>query len=166
MRMAGGVINLVSQDGSLNGAFEIISVDSATQLTVSVIRSDAQAQAISPAAAGNITYRVSTFTPQASEAGYRLTEYFGLKPGSPQSDYGAEDILDKSVLRQLSVFAILSSVYAMLASDKGDNLWEKSLYYRGEFEKLRQRCRVAIDIGTDGVADIIKMGGAFNLRRD
>ena len=37
---AGGVIYLASEDGVLDGAFEIVSVDSATQLSISVLRSD------------------------------------------------------------------------------------------------------------------------------
>ena len=37
---AGGVVHLRSADGSLDGAYEIVSVDSATQLTVSVVRAD------------------------------------------------------------------------------------------------------------------------------
>ena len=36
----GGVIYMRSADGSLDGAYEIVSVDSATQLSLSVIRSD------------------------------------------------------------------------------------------------------------------------------
>ena len=37
---AGGVIYMQSVDGSLDGAYEIVTVDSPTQLTVSVLRPD------------------------------------------------------------------------------------------------------------------------------
>ena len=50
---AGGVIYMQSADGQLDGAYEIVSVDSATQLTVSVIRSDSDDPAVAPPAASD-----------------------------------------------------------------------------------------------------------------
>jgi len=163
----GHVIYLQSADGSLDGAYEIVSVDSATQLTVSVLRSDSDEQAITPPAATDISYRISTFGPQASEAAFQLTEYFGIAPGEPASDYDADDILDTNVLKRASVFAVLSSVYAMLASKAEDeNFWKKSLHYQKLFEKARERCRLSIDVDNDGVAEVTKAGASLRLIRD
>jgi hypothetical protein len=163
----GGVIYLQSSNGSLDGAFEIVSVDSETQLTVSVLRVDSGDDPIAPQAATDISYRVSTFAPQAAEVGFQLTEYFGIRPGNPASDVGVEDILDKNVLRSASVLGVISSVYAMLASKSQDeNFWKKSLYYQKLFEKARQRCRVSIDADSDGVADVTRMGASVRLVRD
>ena len=65
------------------------------------------------------------------------------------------------------MFLVLSSVYAMLASrSKDENLWEKSHYYRKSFEKARQRCRLSIDVGSDGISDIGMLGGSVRLVRD
>lgn len=164
---AGGVIYLCSTDNLLDGAFEIISVDSATQLTVSVVRADSTDDAVAPPAATDITYRISTFAPQANEAAFQLTEYFGIAPGNPASDLEAEDIVDTSVLKRASVFAILSGVYAMLADQSEDeNFWKKSLYYRKLFGRARERCRLSIDTDSDGATDITRTGGALSLRRD
>lgn len=163
----GGVIYLHSANGSLEGTFEIVSVDSATQLTVSVLRADSGDEPIAPPAATDISYRVSTLAPQASEVSFQLTEYFGIRPGNPASDTDVEDILDKNVLRSASVFGVISSVYAMLASKSQDeNFWTKSLHYQKLFEKARQRCRLCIDAGSDGVADITRMGASVRLVRD
>jgi hypothetical protein len=164
---AGQVIYLQSVDGSLDGAYEIISVDSATELTISVIRADSDDVAVAPPAATDISYRISTFGPQASEAGFQLTEYFGIGPGNPASDIDAEDILDTNALKRASVFAVISSVYVMLASRaKDENFWKKSLHYQKLFEKARERCRLSIDIGGDGVADVTKVGASVKLVRD
>lgn len=164
---AGGAIYLRSSDDSLDGVFEIVSVDSATQLTVSVVRADLGDSAIAPPSATEISYRVSTFAPQATEVGFQLTEYFGIGPGNPASNVDADDILDTSVLKQASVFAVVSNVYAMLASRSEDeNFWKKSLHYRKLFEQARQRCRLSIDEGSDGVADITKTGGSVKIKRD
>ncbi len=164
---AGKVIYLKSADGLLDGAYEIVSVDSATQLGVSVIRTYSDDESIAPPAATDVSYRISTFGPQTAEAGLRLTEYFGIAPGNPASDYSAEDILDTDVLRASSVFAVISGVYAMLASKGEDeNFWKKSLYYQKLFEKARERCRLSIDVGSDGVADVTKAGASVRLVRD
>ncbi len=164
---AGHVIYLQSSDGVLDGAFEIVSVDSATQLTVSVVRSESTDTAVAPAAASDVSWRISTFDPQANEAAFQLTEYLGIGPGNPASDVDAEDILDTSVLKMASVFLVLSVVYAMLASkDEKENFWNKSLHYRKCFESARQRCRVSIDSGSDGVADVTILGGSVKLVRD
>jgi hypothetical protein len=163
----GQVIYLQSADGSIDGAYEIVSVDSATELTVSVIRTDSSDAPIAPPAATDITYRISTFGPQASEVGFQLTEYFGIKPGNPASDVDVENILDTDVLKRTSVFAIISGVYAILASKaKDENFWKKSQHYQKLFEKARERCQISIDIGGDGMADITKVGASRRLLRD
>jgi hypothetical protein len=164
---AGGVIYLQSADGALDGSYEIVSVGSATQLAVSVIRSDSSDEAVSPPAATDVSYRVSTFGPQAAEVGFQLTEYFGIQPGDAASDLAVEDILDVSVLQRASVFAVISGVYATLASKVEDeNFWKKSLHYQRLFEKARERCKLSIDVGSDGVADVTELGASVRLVRD
>ncbi|MDD5064717.1 MAG: hypothetical protein PHQ35_08185 [Phycisphaerae bacterium] len=164
---AGQVIHLHSADDSLDGAYEIVSVNSATELTVSVVRTDSGDEPIAPPAATDITYRISTFGPQAGEAGFQLTEYFGIRPGNPASDIDAEDILDADVLRTASVFAVISSIYTMLANNAEDeNFWKKSLHYQKLFEKVRERCRLSIDTDGDGTADTTKSGASRKLVRD
>lgn len=162
----GGVIYLWKSDGSFDSCCEIVSVNSATELTVSVLRADSESGAISAGSASSVSYRISTLGPQAAQAGFELTEYFAIKPGNPASEIDAADILDTDVLKPASVFLVISSVYAMLASksDK-DNFWTKSLHYRRLFEKARQRCRLSIDAGSDGVADIVSSGGSVRLVR-
>ena len=124
---AGQVIYLQSADGAIDGAYEIVSVDSMTELTVSVIRTDPNDEPIAPPAATDISYRISTFGPQASETGFQLTEYFGIGPGNAVSNTNVEDILDTKALKRASVFAVISNVYAMLACKaKDENFWKKS----------------------------------------
>lgn len=164
---AGGVVYLQSADGTLDGTYEIVSVDSATELSVSVIRSDAEMAAVAPPAATDVSYRISTFGPQTNEVGFQLTEYFGISPGNPASDIDVEDILDTDVLKRASVFAVISSVYAMLASKvKDENFWKKSLHYQKLFARAREWCRLSIDIGSDGVVDVTKVGASGRLMRD
>jgi hypothetical protein len=164
---AGGVVYMHTADGLLDGTYEIVSLDSSTQLSVSVIRSESDDAAIAPPSATGISYRVSTFVPQAGEVGFRLTEHFGIKPGNPASIYDADDVLDTDVLKRASVFGVISSVYAMLASKARDeNFWKKSLHYQKLFERAKERCRLSIDAGSDGVADVTRVGAFVRLVRD
>jgi hypothetical protein len=165
---AGGVIYLRSGDGQIDGCYEIVSVDSATELTVSVLRANETEAATGPGSSTDVRYRVSTFAPQAYEAFFELTQHFGIKPGNPDSLYGVDDILDTSVLRQASVYAILAGIYATLGSKAGgdDNCWKKSLHYRRLFEKAREKCRLSIDIGGDGISERTSFGGSIRLVRD
>ena len=163
------VVYLQSIDGTVDGAFEIVSVDSATQLTVSVLRADRQDEAIALQDADNISYRICTYQPQSSEIFLQLTQHFGLRPGVADGMYSNDDILDGSVLRQVSVYGILSIIFASLAGrsdDNEENFWKKSRYYRQLFEKALQRCRVCIDLGDDGVTDSVRSGASVRLLRD
>jgi hypothetical protein len=164
---AGGVAYLKSPGGSPDAAYEIVSVDSATQLTVSVVRSDAADPAIAPPAGSDISYRVSTFGSQIVEAAFQLTEYFGIQPGNPISEIAVENVVDTEGLRRASVLAVIAGAYAMWAGcTERECFWRKSLFYRQLFEKAKQRCRVSVDLGSDGVADIIRVGGVIRLVRD
>jgi hypothetical protein len=163
----GGAVYFRSADGLLDGVYEIVSVDSATELTVSVIRADAEGDAIAPPAGTDVSYRISTFAPQTHEVAFDLTEYFGVRPGNPASDIDAENVLDTQALRRTSVFSIISRVYAMLASkDEDEVFWRKSLHYQKLFERSRERCRFSVDAGSDGVADVTKTGASGELVRD
>jgi len=164
---AGCVIYVRSEDGGIDGCYEVVSVDSATELTVSVLRADDEADAIYVGSATGVSYKVATFAPQAAEVGVGLSAYFGIRPGDAGSDYGVEDIQDVKVLRSVSAFAVISSVYATHAS-RADNesWWKKSLIYKNRFERARELCRIHIDIDGDGIAEDVLHGGSVNLRRN
>jgi hypothetical protein len=164
---ASGVIYLRAADGSLEGAYEIVSVDAPTQMTVSVVRADSADPAVAPPAGQDIAYRVSTFDPQASDVAVQLTEYFGIRPGDPTSDIGVEDLLDTECLRRASVLKVISTVYRAWSSSADNECFSrKSLLYQQLFEKARQRCHLTIDLGADGAADVTPVGGAIRLVRD
>ena len=166
---AGCVIYLQTTDGGIDGAYEIVSADSATQLTVSVLRTDSDDSAIAVPADSSIIYHICTYQPQSNEVLFQLSQYFGLAPGVADSDYDVDDILDTAVLRQASIYATLAAVYAMLAGGTdGDeqNFWQKSMFYQKRFEKAREMCRVNIDPGSDGISDKTNSGASARLIRD
>lgn len=167
--MTGMVIYLQSTNSMVDSVFEIVSVDSATQLTLSVLRADEQTQAVAPRNAEDVSYRICSYQPQSNEIFLQLTQHFGLKPGVADGIYDANDILDASVLRQVSVYGILSIIFATLAgrADKNkEDFWEKSRHYNELYEKALERCRVCIDLGDDGVVDSVRSGASVRLLRD
>jgi hypothetical protein len=164
---AGGVIYLQSANGLLDGAYEIVSVDSATTLTVSVVRADPADPAVAPPPATDITWRVCTFAPQARDAAFELTQGFGIQPGDPTSEIAIENLLDTEGLRRASALRVIAKVYAMWAGrPAGECFWRKALFYEQLYQKARQRCHVTVDLGGDGVADLARVGGAIRLVRD
>jgi hypothetical protein len=166
---AGMVVYLQSTDGVVDGAYEIVSVDSATQLTVSVLRADGQTDAVALQDAEDVSFRICTYQPQGNELFLQLTQHFGLRPGVADGMYSPDDILDVSVLRQVSVYGVLSIIFATLAGradEDEENFWVKNKYYRQLYEKALQRCRVCIDLGDDGVADSVRSGASVRLLRD
>ncbi|MBN1359358.1 MAG: hypothetical protein JW993_02145 [Sedimentisphaerales bacterium] len=164
---AGSVVYLRSDDGVPDGAYEIVSVEGATELTLSVLRANPDDDPIAPPAAESVSYRISTFDPQAIETACELTAYFGIQPGNPASAIDVEQVTDTTVLRRASVFAVISAVYAMWAGEaKSENLWKKSLHYRKHFEQARRQCRLSVDLGADGIADVTAVGSAIKLVRD
>jgi hypothetical protein len=164
---AGCVVYLQSSGGEPgpDGAYEIVSVESATEMIVSVVRVDSSNSAVAPPAGESIAYRICTFAPQANEVGLQLAEYFNIGQGEDQID--ADDIVDKDALKRVSVFGVLSILYAMHGNRMdGEHFWQKSLHYKRLFEKAREGCRVDVDTDSDGLAEQTRIGGAGRLVRD
>lgn len=164
---SGGVIYLRSADGLLDGAYEIAAVDSATQLCVSVLREDSQADPIAPPVSSDVSYRVSTLRPQEAEVSLRLTQYLEIQPGNASSDVSADAILDTETIKQVCVFGVIATMYTVLASKlNGEQFLEKGRHYEQLFEKAKQRCRVSLDFDGDGIADGVRFGGCGRLVRE
>lgn len=164
---AGGVVHLRSADGSLDGAYEIVSVDSATQLTVSVVRADPTSPAVAPPVGGEVSYRISTLGPQAVDAALQLTQLFGIRPGDPSSSIWPDNLIEIEGLRRASTLLVIANIYTTWAGQgQGKCFADKSQHYQQLFEKAWQRCRVSVDLGSDRVADVHRIGGVVRLVRD
>ena len=162
---AGQVIYL--NDGeSLDGCYEIVSVDSATQLTVSVLRLSTEDDPVAPPSGSEISYRVSTFDPQAEEVAYGLLQYFGIETGEGEES-SAGEILNLRALRQASVFGVLSAVFAAAACGKNDasGYWAKSQRYLELFHTARSKARIELDTDSDNKPEQFRSGGTVRLRR-
>ena len=163
---AGGVVYLWREDGAVAAGYEVVSVDSGEQLTLSAVRVEGEAGSLNINAEG-LSYRISTFRPQAAESSVVLCEYLSIRPADGADSVGAADILDAGVLRRACVYSVLAMIYAVMGEKDGDSgMWKKSLHYRRMFEKAKERLKVEIDRDGDGVSEFSVGGGSCRLRRD
>lgn len=111
---AGHVIYLSDGIGNIDGVYEIVNVVSATQLTLSVVRSDESAGPINIGTGSSLFYRIATFSPQIAQAEYELSQRLRLKPGCYESAYGLEHLADQKNLKTACVFWALSGIFGSL----------------------------------------------------
>ena len=152
---AGHVIYISDGVGNIDGVFEIVSVDSSAQLTISVVRTDSTTNPI-PAGTGlNLFYRIKTFGPQIKRTEFEISQLLGLKPGCPDGQYGLEDLQDQSVLKEAALFWTLSGIFAAMygveaSGENPINYWnalkEKRTLYRELAESAIQRCKMSFTI--------------------
>lgn len=166
---AGNVLFIESPTQGFSLAVEIISVDSDTQLQVSILRSDGE-PLIEPPQASDVVYRICSYDIQAEEIAYELMECFGLSPAKPDNELSADQITGEGMLRQVSVYGVLVMVYSMNAflsqSDIDNwNYWKKVERYKNLFEQAKQRCWLSFDTDGDGRVDTQRDAGVFNLKR-
>ena len=162
---AGDCIYLKSADGSLEAVFEIVAVDSATQICVSVLRDDSQADPIAPPVGTQttgITYRVSTLRPQIAEVSLRLLQYLGITDAYSTAD----EILNADQVRQTCAMGVIATAYRTLAGgDNAEILKSKSTEYQRLFGEGLEKSRIFIDFDNDGIADNELYGGCGRLLR-
>lgn len=162
----GGVIHLFNPDTGYDKTVEIVFVDSAAQVTVSLVRGESGASLLPPGDAEPLSFGAVSYRPQARAAFRELTRFFNLRPGAPDGLYGTEHVLDLECLRTPSVYATLAKVYASLGrTNHDDEHWGKSRYYRDLYIETRRGLRIAIDTNADGRADLVRTGNSLTLNR-
>jgi len=137
---AGNAIYLTDGLGVIDNVYEVVSVVSATQLVLSMVRMDETADPISIGTGANLLYRIRTFGPQIAQAQYELSQRLRLKPGYAESVYGLEDLTDQKNLRAACVFWTLSMIFGSLyGSGTGEGLSDSWRAYRNKMTDYMQR---------------------------
>lgn len=164
---AGGVIWLESTDGAIAGAFEVVSVQDATHLTVSMIRASDTQAAIGVGAASELTWRIVSYGPQGYEVLWRMSQRLGLGPGASAAEYDVADIVNADSLRQASVFGVLAMVFESLYSGAEGQavLREKAERYEWLYDEAMGRAKVLVDTDGDGDSERVVQPGVVCLVR-
>lgn len=142
---AGHVIYMSDGIGNIDGVYEIISVVSATQLTLSIVRSDESVSPISIGVGSNLYYRISTFGPQIAQSEYELSQRLRLKPGFSDSAYDLTNMADQKNLRAACVFWSLARIFGSLyGSGSGDGLSVTWTAYQNKMTDYMERAESSL----------------------
>lgn len=164
--IAAGMVLCTYLDNPAEGtAVEVVSVDSATQLTVSVLRADADADPIAPPAGSNLGFYIRTFTVQIDNVSGTLAEK--LRQMLEVAGISKADFADSQQLRMTAVSGCLSSIFVARADNATDQdaNWVKAEHYRDQFYRQQLQLRLAIDADGDGKAEQTRTLGSITLRR-
>lgn len=162
---AGMVLVVYKTTPSEGLAVEIVSVDSAAELTVSVLRADAQAAATAPPAGEELRFHVRSFRPQIRSISESLAEK--LRSTAEVEGVRSADFSDSAQLRTVCAHGVLAAVFVARAENASDSdaNWIKAAFYRGEFARLQPQLRLVLDADGDGSAERTRSLGNVNLRR-
>jgi hypothetical protein len=146
-------------------AWEIVSVDSAASLTVSVLRADPEGPAIAPPADTGLNFAVRTFAAQIAEVSSALDGM--LRRLEELRGAGTAEFADPEPLRAVAVAGVLARAFLARAesADGNDVHWTKAKVYREESARLQQGLRLSLDVDEDGTPDETQTPGHLRLRR-
>ncbi|MBN1554231.1 MAG: hypothetical protein JXA11_05765 [Phycisphaerae bacterium] len=146
-------------------AWEILSVDSATTLTISVLRVDADAPPVAPPAGTDLSFYVRSFGPQIQSVSATLAEK--LRQLSQVAGIASADFADSAQLRVTTAHGALAGIFLARADNARphDANWIKAEFHRAEFLRCQDQLRLAVDADGDGVAEETRTLGNVYLKR-
>jgi len=145
--------------------YEIVSVNSPTELTVSVLRSDRNGPVVAPPAGNAQKYHITTFIPQIASVQSDLEER--LRRMGEASGIDAGEFVDSPQLRKVVALGALAGIFAARASNasNADANWVKAEFYRRAHQEASSALRLARDADGDGFAEQTRALGDVTLRR-
>ena len=146
-------------------AWEIVSVDSPTTLTVSILRADPESAAVAPPAASGLSFFVRTFAARIVNVSEAMAEK--LRRITEAAGIASSDFADSNQLRRAAVLGTLAELFRARAENARteDAHWTKAEYYQNEFLAAQNRLRLAVDLDGDGRAEETRSLGNVLLRR-
>ena len=164
-KVAAGMVLSISPAAGEGKSFEIVSVETATSLTISVLRADTDDQAIPPGNAASLKFHVRTFGPQIRGVSETLAEK--LRQISEAAGVKAADFENSAQLRSSTAHGALASIFLARADNAApsDANWIKAEYYRNHFRQLQLQLRLVVDSNADGSAELTRTLGNVRLHR-
>ncbi len=146
-------------------AYEVVSVDSATALTISVLRSDPAGSAIAPPAGTDLTFAIRSFGALTADLSATLAEK--LRLAAESAGIASVDFADSAQLSRTTTYGVLASLFIARAQQANatDANWAKATYYRQQYEAMQLALRLSVDADGDGTAEETRTLGNIQLRR-
>jgi len=146
-------------------ALEILAVQSATTLTVSVLRGDDEATSVPPPSGQNLSFYIRTYNSQVRTTSSMLSEK--LRQLAEVAGIDTADYADSAQLRITAVYAALGDIFVARAENAAayDANWIKARHYCNESRRLQLQLRLVVDADGDGLAEQTRTLGNMTLRR-
>ncbi|MBT3278760.1 MAG: hypothetical protein HN909_07745 [Phycisphaerales bacterium] len=143
---------------------EILSVDSPTALSVSLLRTSSTDGPVAPPDATGLSWRVRTFAAHSTEASAALGEELRAQS---EVDFDADDFSPSDQLRRLCAFRALAAIFLgrCQKAAQDDLNWIKAEHYRAEARRLRTQLTLVTDTDADAQRDTSRSLANVQLRR-
>ena len=155
--------------GGTSGSYPIVSVNSATQLTISVLYDGlfpvSGAGVASPVGnADNLSFAIRTFWPQRRVVSDLLLAAAGLNP--TREDLG-DVVTNPQTLRKAAVLGTLHMIYSALAAAAAEpeSLSTRADLYERLYRRALRNTVVELDLNGDGAADAVRPLNVLQLQR-
>lgn len=164
--------HVITLDDPIGGSFAVISVDTSTKLTLSVLRGDlfpidgsAPPPPVGAGTAAAVGYAIRTFAPQSRIVSDMLRQAVGVE--SLDGGLTAPAILTPQTLKRPCVLGTLQMVYSAVSAVVGDSamLAVHADLYRRKYQRALRNMAVDLDTNGDGVADMRCSPGLLCLIR-
>lgn len=152
-------------------ALEIVSVESATTATVSLLRADAGGGAVAPIAASNRSVMIYDFSPQRAIVHRQVLAMLGIDSAGDGSDgiNGIDEsmVTNPGALTRLECLGTLHLVYSgASAPGRGSDRFEQRVgLYLERYRRERESVVAMIDTDGDGIAEATRRANGFVLSR-
>ncbi|MFG0299846.1 MAG: hypothetical protein ACF8K1_09630 [Phycisphaerales bacterium JB047] len=147
---------------------EIVSVDSATTATVSLMRGDVSGAAVPPIAASNRSVVVYDFSAQRAIVHTQVLAMLGID-AEGDAVFGLDETLitNPGALTRLEALGTLHLIYAGASapSRASDRYAQRAELYRQRYQRERESVVAMIDTDGDGIAEVTRRPNAFVLGR-
>lgn len=154
--------NVVLFDGIV---LEVVSVQSATQATISMMRADLSSNAVPGVDASNRSVAVYDYSPQRSIVHRQVLTMLGFDPDDV--DFDESVITNPGALVRLEALGALHLIFAGAGAPgrAGDKFDQRAAMYKQRFAAERERVVAMIDLDGDGIAETRRRPNAFVLTR-
>jgi hypothetical protein len=166
--LPGHVIHLRNADQGIDGYYEVISVESETELLAGLVGGRGDGSIPLPTGT-DLEFAVYTFDPQHEEARWALLARFGLETDATDPVGNLERwILQRHVFRRASMALVLATLYRGQSTGGPDaaGMTRKADHYARLYEEEVSRARVVLDRDGDGRPDDVRTLSSHRLRRD
>jgi hypothetical protein len=160
---------LIVLSGATSGTYPIVSVDSATQLTLSTLYdglfpTSGTEVASSIGTATGLTFAVRTFWAQRRVASDLILQAAGLDPGDALA---GDCIINPYGLKRACTLGALHMIYSALAGAAVDssNLMVRVEMYERLYRRALRNARIELDLDGDGEGDTARILNVMELQR-